>query len=196
MNPDEVARGLTGEGAARDLAAGRLVLERLDALFCERADVVLETTLATRSHAPRIRRFKAAGYRVELIYLRPPSADFSVARVARRVAQGGHDIPEDTLRRRFALSLDYLETVYKPLVDSWEVYASSDEETERLDSGSEMNTIFDRETTLKALRDAARIAKTGTREEKSGKFLPPPGWKGRLVTAADVPAAPRKKKTA
>ena len=50
-----------------------------------------------------------------------------------------------------------------------------------------MNTIFDRETTLKALRDAARIAREGTREEKSGKFLPPPGWKGHLVTAADVP---------
>lgn len=57
----------------------------------------------------------------------PPSAEFSIARVARRVAQGGHDIPEETLRRRFVLSLDYLETVYKPLVDSWEVYASSDE---------------------------------------------------------------------
>ncbi|WEK40446.1 MAG: zeta toxin family protein [Candidatus Brevundimonas colombiensis] len=135
VNPDEVARGLTGEGAARDLAAGRLVLERLGALFVERADVVLETTLATRSHAPRLRRFKAAGYRVELIYLRPPSADFSVARVARRVAQGGHGIPEDTLRRRFALSLDYLETTYKPLVDAWEVYASSDDGLELLDWG-------------------------------------------------------------
>lgn len=59
-----------------------------------------------------------------------------------------------------------------------------------------MNTIFDRETTLKALRDAARIAREGTREEKSGKFLPPPGWKGHLVTAADAAPAPRKKKTA
>ncbi|MGV8930428.1 MAG: AAA family ATPase [Brevundimonas sp.] len=135
VNPDEVARGLTGEGPARDLAAGRLVLERLDALFADRADVVLETTLATRSHARRIRQWKAAGYRAELVYLRPPSADFSVMRVARRVAQGGHGIPEDTLRRRFALSLDYLETVYKPLVDQWEVYASSDGEPELLDWG-------------------------------------------------------------
>ena len=57
-----------------------------------------------------------------------------------------------------------------------------------------MNTIFDRETTLKALRDAARIAREGTREEKSGKFLPPPGWKGHLVTADDAPRAPRKKR--
>jgi len=56
-----------------------------------------------------------------------------------------------------------------------------------------MSTIFDRETTLKALRDAARVAKQGTREERSGKFLPPPGWKGHLVTGADDTAPPRKK---
>lgn len=56
-----------------------------------------------------------------------------------------------------------------------------------------MNTFFDRETTLKALRDAARIAREGTREEKSGKFLPPPGWKGHLVTAADAAPAPKKR---
>ncbi|MDP3377023.1 MAG: hypothetical protein Q8S53_01560 [Brevundimonas sp.] len=56
-----------------------------------------------------------------------------------------------------------------------------------------MSTIFDRETTLKALRDAARVAKHGTREERSGKFLPPPGWKGHLVTGADATASPRKK---
>ncbi len=56
-----------------------------------------------------------------------PSADFSVARVAKRVARGGHGIPEDALRRRFLLSLEYLEAVYKPIVDSWEVFASSDE---------------------------------------------------------------------
>ena len=60
-----------------------------------------------------------------------------------------------------------------------------------------MSTIFDRQTTLKALRDAARIAREGTREEKSGRFLPPPGWKGRLVTAADDGlSAPKKGKAA
>ncbi len=135
VNPDEVARSLTGSGPGRDLAAGRMVLERLDQLFALRADVVLETTLATRSHAVRIRDWKAAGYRVELIYLRPPSAEFSITRVARRVARGGHGIPEDTLRRRFRLSLDYLETVYKPIVDRWQVYASSDEGLVLLEEG-------------------------------------------------------------
>ena len=59
-----------------------------------------------------------------------------------------------------------------------------------------MRKIFDIETVLKAGRDAARIAREGTREEQSGKFLPPPGWKGHLVTAADAPVKPKKTKAA
>jgi hypothetical protein len=55
-----------------------------------------------------------------------------------------------------------------------------------------MSLTFDNETVLKALRRAAEVAKHGTREEKSGKFLPPPGWKGHLVTAGD--AAPKKRR--
>lgn len=55
-------------------------------------------------------------------------------------------------------------------------------------------SLFDHETVLKAGRDAARIAREGTREEKSGKFLPPPGWKGHLVTAMDAPPAPAKRR--
>ena len=135
VNPDEVARDFvipgrdpgTGAGPERDLAAGRRVLERLDALIAAQADIVLETTLATRSHARRLRVCRAAGYRIELIYLHLPTAEASIARVRHRVERGGHGIPEATLRRRFPLSLHYLETVYKPLVDEWEVYASSDE---------------------------------------------------------------------
>lgn len=125
VNPDEVARDLAGPG--RDLAAGRRVLERLDALIAARADIVLETTLASRSHARRLKACRAAGYRIALIYLRLPDAEASIARVQHRVERGGHGIPDATLRRRFPLSLDYLETVYKPLVDAWEVYASGDE---------------------------------------------------------------------
>lgn len=134
VNPDEVARDVPA-GPNRDLAAGRLVLERLDELAADRADFVLETTLATRSHAVRIRQWKAAGYRVELIYLRLPSVDASIARVARRVERGGHGIPEADLRRRFPLSLDYLETIYKPLADSWKVYLGGDGAPELLDWG-------------------------------------------------------------
>ena len=134
VNPDEVARDVP-PGPNRDLAAGRLVLERLEELAAARADFMLETTLATRSHAVRIREWKAAGYQVELVYLRLLSVEHSIARVARRIAQGGHGIPEDRLRRRFPLSLDYLETVYKPLVDSWEIYLGGDGPPQLLDWG-------------------------------------------------------------
>lgn len=111
------------------------MLERLDELVAERADFVLETTLATRSHAVRIREWKAAGYRFELVYLRLPTADHSVARVANRVSEGGHGIPEDTLRRSFLVSLEYLETTYKPLADEWKIYASGGEVPKLLDWG-------------------------------------------------------------
>ena len=111
------------------------MLQRLDDLTKARADIVLETTLATRTHARRIRDWKAAGYRFELVYLRLPSVEASIARVAHRVARGGHGIPEETLRRRYPLSLDYLETPYKPLADSSKVYASGGEALELLDWG-------------------------------------------------------------
>lgn len=126
VNPDEVARDLPGAGPQRDLTAGRRVLERLEALVAEGADIVLETTLATRSHAVRVRAWKAAGYRIDLIYLALPTVEDSIARVAKRVLQGGHDIPEARLRRRFDLSLEYFETLYKPLADEWEMWVSGD----------------------------------------------------------------------
>ena len=60
-----------------------------------------------------------------------------------------------------------------------------------------MTKFLDRKTTEQALRDAARIAKTGTREEQSGRFIPPPDWKGRVVTATDDGlSAPKRGKAA
>lgn len=57
-----------------------------------------------------------------------------------------------------------------------------------------MSLTFDNDTVLKALRRAAWVAKHGAREEQSGRFLPPPGWKGHLVTAADLAPSPKKKR--
>ncbi len=57
-------------------------------------------------------------------------------------------------------------------------------------------SFFDHETILKAGRRAAEMAKYGTREEQSGKFLPPPGWKGRLVTGAPASKVEPKRKRA
>ena len=60
-----------------------------------------------------------------LIYLWVPSPDFSVARVAQRVRSGGHDVPEETIRRRYFLGLKRFFGTYQALVDDWQLYDSS-----------------------------------------------------------------------
>lgn len=137
VNADEIARRITGPATerARDLMAGRAMLTRLDALTALRRDVALETTLATLSHARRIETWRAAGYRVELIYLRLAAVEDSLARVRRRVAMGGHAIREADIRRRFQRSLDYLDEVYKSIVDAWQVWSNGDEGLTLLDWG-------------------------------------------------------------
>jgi predicted ABC-type ATPase len=88
------------------------------------AEVMFETTLATRIYVHRISLWQQAGYTVSLIYLRLPHVDASLSRVAKRVSAGGHDIPESTIRRRFLRSLQYLDSLYKPLVDDWSIWES------------------------------------------------------------------------
>jgi predicted ABC-type ATPase len=127
VNADEIARTCTGSGFSQleqDVLAGRAMLERINALTMARADFVIETTLATRGYARKIISWKQTGYTVSLFYLRLSSIESSLVRVARRVQTGGHGIPEDTIRRRFARSLDYLENIYKPIVDEWYVWDS------------------------------------------------------------------------
>jgi predicted ABC-type ATPase len=84
-----------------------------------------ETTLSGRNYARHIVRWKQAGYHVKLIFLSLPSADVAVARVKARVSQGGHNVPETVVRRRFDAGLRHFETVYRQLVDSWVIYDNS-----------------------------------------------------------------------
>ena len=127
VNADTIAQGLSAyrpEAAA--VAAGRVMLERLHFLARERRDFAFETTLAGRGHARWLRELRASGYRVHLIFVSLPDPELAVARVAERVRQGGHHVPEDVVRRRFATGLTNLLTRYSGLVDSWQVYDNAD----------------------------------------------------------------------
>ena len=73
------------------------------------------------------------GYRVELFFLSLPSADMAVQRVAERVRQGGHNIPEATIRRRFEAGRRLLTELYQPLVDQWVVYDNAGDEPVLMD---------------------------------------------------------------
>ena len=129
LNADLIAAGLAPfapESAA--LPAARLMLAELERHFRAGQSFAFETTLSGRAYLRHIARWRGAGYRVELIFLRLASAQEALARVAQRVKQGGHHIPEAVIRRRFAAGLDNLSRHYAPAVDAWALYDNSGEE--------------------------------------------------------------------
>lgn len=119
INADLIAAGLSPLAPERELlAASRLFLSEIDAAIAEREDFAFETTLAGRSYLKLVRRLRAVGWRVELIYLALPSMEMSKLRVAERVLHGGHSISIADIERRFARSLANLLDVFSPEVDA------------------------------------------------------------------------------
>ena len=142
VNGDDIAARLRPDDpAAVAQKAGRLALREMEAHVAKGEDFATETTLSGRTYAKRIRRWRAAGYRVAIIYLRVPSADYSVARVARRVREGGHHIPEAVIRRRFERSWRNFRDLYRKVVDEWRVYDNSGEIPVLLEESEEWNTV-------------------------------------------------------
>ncbi|MEO8410240.1 MAG: AAA family ATPase [Propionivibrio sp.] len=134
VNADLIAGGLAPfapETAA--VQAGRLMLRELDRHFTAGDSFAFETTLSGRGYLRRIAEWQRAAYRVEMIFLQLASAEEAIARVAQRVRQGGHDIPEAMIRRRFAAGIDNFIGHYAPRVDSWVLYDNSGDEPVLLD---------------------------------------------------------------
>lgn len=126
VNADLIAAGLSPFDPARAaLRAGRLMLELIEEHVARGASFAFETTLAGRNFVRAIENWRSAGYHVSLIFLSLPSADLAVQRVAQRVRQGGHAVPEHDVRRRFDRGWEHFETLYKPLVDTWMLYDNS-----------------------------------------------------------------------
>ncbi len=134
VNADLIAAGLAPFAPERAAAqAGRVMLEELERHFRSRQNFAFETTLAGRGYLRHITRWQLAGFRVELIFLRLANAEEAVARVAQRVKQGGHNLPEATIRRRFDAGLENFTHYYAPAVDLWALYDNSGEVPQLLD---------------------------------------------------------------
>lgn len=128
VNADTIAQGLSAfapETAA--IEAGRIMLHRLKELAKQREDFAFETTLATRSYAKWLPTLRPKGYHVHLVFLWLNSPGLAIERVAERVRVGGHDIPEETIRRRYDRGLTNFFHLYRPIVDSWQVFDASEE---------------------------------------------------------------------
>jgi predicted ABC-type ATPase len=126
VNADVIAQGLSGFAPERvALAAGRIMMARLRELAAQRASFAFETTLASRSFAPWIQGLVDAGYEFQLVFLWLPSPEIAVARVSERVRLGGHDVPAETIRRRYRAGIRNFFVLYQPMAQSWQMVDNS-----------------------------------------------------------------------
>lgn len=126
VNADNIAAGISPfnvEGVA--VEAGRIMLQRIDELLQLGSDFAIETTLATRSYVHLVRRAKAMGYNVSLIYIWLNTPELALQRVAERVRKGGHNIPPDVVKRRYFKGKKNLFELFMPVCDTWLVADNS-----------------------------------------------------------------------
>ena len=126
VNADFIAAGLNPlrPGAAA-IRAGKLMLEEIRTLIRNGDSFAFETTLSGRGYAQHVPCWRARGYRVTLLFLKLPTPEAAIQRVAQRVTQGGHSVPEDIIRRRFDMGWRNFESIYRDLVDEWSLYDNS-----------------------------------------------------------------------
>jgi len=125
VNADLIAAGLSP--FAPDMAAfkaGRIMLETIAEYVKHGESFSFETTLSGLTYAQMIPVWRSSGYAVKLVFLSLPDVEIAIERVATRVIQGGHNVPEEVIRRRFAHGIANFER-YKLLVDSWQLYDNS-----------------------------------------------------------------------
>lgn len=126
VNADTIAEGLSAfapEDASFE--AGRVMLQRLNELARQRRDLSFETTLASRFYANWIKGLQKNGYRFILMFLWLESAELAKERVKERVRRGGHDIPEETIERRYERGLKNLSDLYLPIANGWSIRNTS-----------------------------------------------------------------------
>ena len=123
VNADLIAAGLAPlKPSLAALNAGLVFLSELDRLASAKVSFAFESTLSGRTYVERLRRWKARGYRIEIVYLRLNTPAIALKRIAARVKEGGHDVPAADVRRRFVRSWRNFENVYRPLTDAWWLY--------------------------------------------------------------------------
>jgi predicted ABC-type ATPase len=106
--------------------AGRIMLERVDVLLSEKSSFALETTLATKSYVGLTKKAQSLGYEVVLMYFWLESYDMALKRVAKRVREGGHFIPDEDVKRRYEGGIRNLVDLFIPVVTHWSIYDNSD----------------------------------------------------------------------
>ena len=126
MNVDLIAGGLSPFDPERAaLKAGRIMLEQIHSLAERGVDFGFETTLSGRTYVKLLQEMKGRKDLVHIFFLLISGVEVALERIRLRVRNGGHAIPEATVRRRFGRSLRNFLHVYKPLAKSWTIFDNS-----------------------------------------------------------------------
>jgi predicted ABC-type ATPase len=120
INSDLIAQGLAPfSPETANIKAGKLVLEQIHDYANQQIDFAFETTLSGKTYFSMLKNLKEKGYKLNLFYLWIPNTKLAIARVNQRVAEGGHNVPAEDVKRRFKRSISNFFNLYMPLLNSW-----------------------------------------------------------------------------
>lgn len=127
VNADEIAKGLSPFQPEKvAFEAGRIMLKRIDELFEENENFAFETTLATKIYKQKIISARELGYNVTLLFFWLKNTELAKERVKTRVKEGGHNIPEEVIERRYYRGINNLFEIYLPMVDQALIFDNSE----------------------------------------------------------------------
>lgn len=158
VNSDEFAKGLSPfDPSKASIQASKYMIMKFRYLLKRQQDFAVETTLATRTLLKTVRMAQDAGYTVTLLYFWLNSPELAIERVKARVEAGGHNIPEETIRRRYKVGIYYFFNSYAPICERWILADNSQAPFRVIAEGTknEILNIRDEETyqKIKAIAD-------------------------------------------
>lgn len=157
VNSDEFAKSLSPfDPSQASVTASRFMLMKIRYMLDNKLDFSVETTLATRSLLGIINEAKSLGYSVTILYFWLSSPELAIARVRDRVAAGGHNIPENVIRRRYRMGLSYFFNTYAPICDRWVLADNSQTPFTVIAEGGKDSVNIKNEEKYQAILDLAR----------------------------------------
>lgn len=143
VNADNIAAGLSPFQPEKvAFEAGRIMLERIEFLLKQNESFAVETTLATRIYKNKFENAISDGYNIKLLFFWLPTVEMAINRVAIRVSEGGHNIPNDVIERRYLRGIENLFKIYIPLCNEWAVFDNSDGEPLKIAQGIKSEIVI------------------------------------------------------
>jgi len=137
INADLIAAGISPfRPETSSIQASKMMIEMMKTYVKRGESFSFETTLSGKNYVKLIPDWQKKGYKIKLYFLRLPDSEFAIARVRQRVKEGGHNVPEDVVRRRFHSGLSNFERLYKSLVDEWALYDNAGEQPILINEGA------------------------------------------------------------